>query len=134
MKVLKIFSSLFITFAISACSSTAQVNFEPQNNHYYTKDFIHSEFTVYHKGSVKKSASTDQQLMFSLLNRPMPEDQRMMLAFAEHQERYLPDSTIVGIQIKGHKRTEETKERVSSNYAHVIEQDINAVMISAMPR
>lgn len=134
MKVFKICSYLFLGFAMSACSSTTQIKVEPQNNHYYAKDFNHSEFTVYHKSSVKKAASSDQQLMFSLLNRPMPEDQRMMLAFAKNQESYLPDSTIVGIQIKGDKRAEEAKSRVTSNYAHVIDQDSNAVTISAMPR
>ena len=134
MKVFKICSYLILYFAISACSSIKQVNLESQSDYYFTKKFTHSEFIVYHKDSVKKVAYSDQQLMLSLLNRPMTEDQRMMLTFAKNQERYLPDSTIVGIQIMGDKRLEQTKARVTSNYAHLIEQDINAVTISAMPR
>lgn len=134
MKVFKIYSALFLCLAITACSSKAPVNSGPQSNHYYTNNFNHSEFTTHHKNSVKKAASSDQQLLLSLLNRPMPEDQRMMLAFAQSQENYLPDSTIVGIKIKGDKREEENSTRVISNYAHVIEHDINAVMITAMPK
>jgi hypothetical protein len=134
MKVFKICCYLFLSFAISACGSTAQVNLAPQSKHYYANDFTHNEFTVYQKGSVKKAVSSDQELMLSLLNRAVPEDQRMMLAFAKRQESYFPDSTIVGIQIKGDKRVGEKKARVISNYAHVIAQDINAVMISAMPK
>lgn len=134
MKIFTVGCTLFLSFILSACSSTAKVNLEPQSDHYYAKNFTHHEFTTYHKDSVKKAAYSDQQLMLSLLNRAMPEDQRMMLAFAKRQESYLPESTIVGIQIKGDKRTEETKARVISNYARVIEQDNNAVMIRAMPR
>jgi hypothetical protein len=134
MKIFKTGCYLFLYFTISACSNTSYVNLESDNNHYYAKDFNHSEFTVYNKGSVKKSASTDRELMLSLLNRTMPEDQRMMLAFAKRQESYFPDSIIVGIQIKGDKNEETTKSRVISNYAHIIDQDINAVSISAMPK
>jgi hypothetical protein len=134
MKIFTIGCYLFLSFIISACSSTAKVNSESQSDHYYAKNFTHNEFTTFHKDSVKKEAYSDQQLMLSLLNRAMPEDQRMMLAFAKRQDSYLPDSSIVGIQIKGDKRAEGTKARVISNYAHIIEQDDNAVMISAMPR
>jgi hypothetical protein len=134
MKIFKTGCYLFLFFTISACSNTAQVNVESDKNHYYAKDFNHNEFTVYNKGSVKKSASTDRELMLSLINRAMPEDQRMMLAFAKRQESYLPDNSIVGIQIKGDKHEETTKSRVTSNYAHIIEQDINSVSISAMPK
>ena len=134
MKIFKIGCYLFLYFTISACSNTAHVNVEPDNNHYYANDFNHTEFTVYNKGSVKKRASTDQELMLSLINRAMTEDQRMMLAFAKSQERYLPENTIVGIQIKGDKHEETTKQRVISNYAQMIDRDINAVHISAMPK
>jgi hypothetical protein len=134
MKIFKIGCYLFLYFTISACSNTAHVNIGPDNNHYYTKDFNHTEFTIYHKDSVKKRASTDQELMLSLINRAMPEDQRMMLAFAKSQEHYLPENAIVGIQIKGNKHEETTKHRVISNYAQMINQDINAVNISAMPK
>lgn len=134
MKVFQITINLFFCFALAACSSTSQVNLDNESNHYYAKEFSHHEFTVHNKDSIKKAASSDQQLMLSLLNRPMPEDQRMMLAFAKRQETYFPDSTIVGIQIKGDKSQQEDKTRVSSQYAHIIKQDINSVAISAMPK
>jgi len=134
MKIFKTGCYLFLYFTISACSNTSQVNLGSDNNHYYANDFNHHEFTVYNKGSGKKIASTDRELMLSLINRAIPEDQRMMLAFAKNQESYLPDSSLAGIQIKGDKHEETTESRVTSNYAHLIEQDINAVSISAMPK
>ena len=36
----------------------------------------------------------------------MPENQRIMLAFAKRQENYFPDSTIVSIYIKGDKHSD----------------------------
>lgn len=104
------------------------------NNHYYTNNFSHNNFSANHQASIKKNALSDQQLMISLLNRPIPEDQRMMLAFTKRQATYLPDSTIVGIQIKGKKTSDNSNPRASSKYAHLIEQDINAIIISAMPQ
>ncbi len=134
MKVFTIAVNLFLCLALSACSNTTQVKLTTDNNHYYAKEFSHNEFTTYNKDSIKKAASSDQQLMLSLLNRPMPEDQKMMLAFAKRQANYFPDSTIVGIQIKGDNKIESSNTRVISQYAQVIEQDINAVSISAMPK
>ena len=58
----------------------------------------------------------------------------MMLAFIKRQESYLPDSTIVDIQVKSDKYEEVTKYRVISNYIDIIGQDINVVSISAMPK
>jgi len=134
MKKLTTAINLFICLALTACSNTSQVKLSTNSDHYYAKEFSHSEFTAYNKDSIKKPASSDQQLMLSLLNRPIPEDQRMMLAFAKRRENYFPDSTIVGVQIKGDRKEKNTSTRVISQYAQVIEQDINAVSISAMPR
>ena len=83
---------------------------------------------------MKKQASSDRQLLLSLVNRTIPEDQRMMLAFAKNQASYYPDSSLVGIQIKGDKGEEGALKRVTSIYANMIEQDNNAVSISAMPQ
>jgi len=134
MKVFTIAVNLFLCLALSACSNTAQVKLTTDSSHYYAKEFSHSEFTTYNKDSLKKAASSDQQLMLSLLNRPMPEDQRMMLAFAKRQESYFPDSTIVGIQIKGDRKAKNSNTRAISQYAQVIDRDINAVSISVMPK
>lgn len=129
MTLFKLCSYLFLYFSITACSSTEQVNLGPQSNHYYAKNFSHYEFTRNSVDSIKKPASTDQELMVSLLNRPIPEDQRMMLAFAERQASYLPDSTFIGIKIKGEKRA-HSHVRASSQYAGIIAEDINGISIN----
>ena len=123
-----------MSLVLSACSNTAQVISKTDSNHYYAKGFSHHEFTAHHKNSIKKAASSDQQLMLALLNRAIPEDQLMMLAFAKRHESYFPDSTIVGVQIKGKGISQDNKKRTISQYAHLIEQDNNSVSISAMPK
>lgn len=127
MKVLKICTYFFLYCAISACSNTAQVTSMSTGSEYYENTFTHTEFHTYQRNSIKKAASSDQALMVSLLNRPIPEDQKMMLAFAQRQNIYLQDSQFVGIQIKGEKADDI---RTVSSYAHVIEKDINSVMIN----
>ncbi|AAZ26476.1 hypothetical protein [Colwellia psychrerythraea] len=134
MKVFKIAVCLLCFLVLGACSNTAQVEPSSENNHYFAKEFSHNEFITYQKDSVKKSASSDHELMLSLLNRPMPEDQRMMLAFAQRQANYFPDSTIIGVQIKGDKKNQNISTRTRSQYAQTIAQDINAVTISALPK
>lgn len=133
MKAIKLISYLIISLSLSACSSTSLPVFTTDDNHYYAKDFTHTEFSTSDKTSIKKQASSDHDLLLSLLNRDIPEDQKMMLAFAKNQENYLPDSTIVGVKIKGNKEKEHSHERTTSQYAFRINQDINSVSISAMP-
>lgn len=134
MTVFKIAVGLLFCFLLGACSNSMQGNLSTGNNHYFAKKFNHSEFTTYQKGSIKKSASSDQQLMLLLLNRPMPEDQRMMLAFAQRQANYFPDSTPIGVQIKGKKENQTSNIRAISPYSQAIAQDNNSVSISAMPK
>ena len=134
MKVFKIVFALYLGIALTACSNTTLVKPTNQKNHYYANNFSHSNFSAYNKDSIKKALSSDHQLMLSLLNRPMPEDQRMMLAFAKRQENYFPDSTIVGIHIKGDKHSDKLLSQNTSIYADIIEQDINAVVMTAMPK
>ena len=72
--------------------------------------------------------------MLSLLNRPVPEDQRMMLAFAQRQASYFPDNTPIGVSIIGDKDSQISTTRARSQYSQAIAQDINVVTISAMPK
>jgi hypothetical protein len=130
----KVCSSLFLYLTLTACSNTVPIEPTSSDTHYYNKDFTHTEFSPHHRSSVKKQTSSDQQLMLSLLNRPVPEDQRMMLDFAQKQLSYYPNNSLVGIQIRGNKHKENYQERVTSNYANIIEQDTNAVSISLMPK
>jgi hypothetical protein len=134
MKVFKVTVSLIFSLLLGACSSTGQLTSNTEENHYYAKEFSHTEFTPHHKGSIKKSASSDHQLMLSLINRPVPADQLMMLAFAKRQESYFPDSAVVGVRIKGERIDHNNKKRTVSQYTHIIEQDNNSVSISAMPK
>jgi len=135
MKAFTIAVNLFLCLALSACSNTKQVKLNTgDSNHYYAKEFSHTEFTTYNKDSIKKVASSDQQLMLSLLNRPIPEDQKMMLAFAKRQDSHVHDSILLGVQIKGDRKHEKNSARAVSQYAQLIEQDINAVSISTMPK
>ncbi|TYK65650.1 hypothetical protein [Colwellia echini] len=133
MTILKLCFLFFIYFTITACSSTKQTSLTPQSDNYYAKKFSHYEFTRNSVNSVKKPATSDQALLMSLLNRPIPEDQRMMLAFAERQDNYLPDSTIMGIEIRGEK-SQKTQNKVRSNYAYIIGQDINSIKITSRPK
>ncbi len=134
MKVLKVASVLALSLFLGACSSSSTLNSTSMKGDYYTKTFSHTEFTANNRNTTKKPLSSDHALMVSLLNRPMPEDQRMMLAFAKQQESYLPDSTIVGIQIRGNKADDKVQQQNISIYADIIAQDNNAVAISAMPK
>lgn len=134
MKILKIAIAVLYCCLVAACSQTSHPTTTSINSNYYSNDFTHTHFTANHKGSNKKTASSDQQLMFSLLNRPIPEDQRMMLAFAKRQRDYSPDSIIVGTKIMGEKITNELQEQNSSIYADLIKNDNNAISIRAMPK
>ena len=134
MTVSKIAVALLFCIVLGACSSSTKIKISSENNHYFAKEFSHNEFTTYHKDSVKKPATSDQQLMLSLLNRPMPEDQRMMLAFAQRQASYFPNNTAIGVRIKGEKNSQESNARTISQYSQAIVQDINSISISAMPR
>ena len=134
MTIFKISIALFFCSAIAACSHTKHLNVNATDGHYYAKDFNHTQFSTYHKGSHKKPASSDRQLMYSLLNRPIPEDQRMMLAFAQRDQEHSPDNFLVGTKILGEKKAHAQPEQNSAIYAELIESDINAISIRAMPK
>lgn len=134
MKVFNIAFTLLLSLLLGACSSTSPVDSSLTSTGYYAKQFPHTEFSANNKNTVKKPMTSDQALMISLLNRPVPEDQKMMLAYAKQQKSYFPDSTIVGIQIRGSKTADKLQQQNTSVYAELIEQDVNSVTISAMPK
>jgi len=102
-------SLLVITFALllTACSSTSVVKIE------------------------KKPLISDHHLMMSLLHRPVPEDQKMMIAFAQQRERYSSDIFVNAVSIKGPKASDDNINRPQHAYAALIERDVNAVTIVA---
>jgi len=81
--------------------------------------------------TVKKPLISDHHLMMSLLNRPVTEDQRMMLAFAQQRERYTNDIFVNTVSIKGPKDSDVDTSRTQHVYAALIERDANSVRIIA---
>jgi hypothetical protein len=104
--ILPLFIVVF-TLLITACSSTHVVKIE------------------------KKPLISDHHLMMSLLHRPVTEDQKMMLAFAQQRERYTNDIFVNTVSIKGPKASDENTNRTQHVYAALIERDVNSVMIIA---
>ena len=105
MKNLLTLGAILIITLLSACSSTQQTIFE------------------------KKPLVSDHYLMLSLLNRPMTQDQQMMLAFAEQRENYQRLYFVNAVTIKGEKNEKQTT-RTQHRYSNLIAQDFNSVQIS----
>jgi hypothetical protein len=130
---------LLLCLSLFACSSTEQVNNEQLSDnsyaqHYNSSNFPHSQFTPISKHSIKKPLNSDHQLMMSLLNRPMTDDQVMMLAFAQERARYASSYSHYAsnaVMIKGDKASDSSSNRTGHAYAQLISQDINSVSISA---
>jgi hypothetical protein len=98
---------------------------------YYNNDFPQKKF-ITTPNFEKKPALSDHQLMLSLLNREIPQDQLMMLAFASRKS-YKGFDNNEGIKIKGTSLENSINSRVKSKYRHLIAEDKNAVAISMMP-
>lgn len=108
MKWLKVISVVLMALFVTACSSTT--------NHTY-------------KQVERKAFVSDQHLLFSLLNRPIPKDQQMMLAFANQQAKLSKDLYFVEpVMIIGPEQMIKTKMRPFDN---LIANDQNAISISA---
>ena len=130
--------SLLLCLTLFACSSTEQVSHHDFSDNDYTQSyasthFSHSQFTPINDGGIKKPLDSDHQLMMSLLNRPMTEDQAMMLAFAQERARYtniLNNHANNGVMIKGEKVEDDMNNRMGHVYAQLISKDINSVLIS----
>jgi starvation-inducible outer membrane lipoprotein len=80
---------------------------------------------------VKKTLLSDHHLMMSLLNRPVTEDQKMMLAFAQQRESYSNEIFVNTVSIKGPKTHAKSTNRAEHVYAALIARDINSVSIVA---
>jgi len=99
--------AIIFSLLVTACSSTPKVKIE------------------------KRPLISDHHLMMSLLNRPVTEDQQMMLAFAQQRERYSNEVFVNTISIKGPKTSGENTNRAQHVYAALIERDVNAISIVA---
>jgi len=107
MKNIFVLLTLFCALLLTACSSTPKVKLE------------------------KKPLISDHHLMMSLLNRPVTEDQKMMLAFAQQREKYSNAIFINSVSIKGPKSSDTNSQRNQHIYAGLIERDVNSVSIMA---
>ncbi len=107
MKNIFVLLTLFCVLLLTACSSTPKVKLE------------------------KKALISDHHLMMSLLNRPITEDQKMMLAFAQQREKYSNAIFINSVSIKGPKASDANSHRTQHVYAALIERDVNSVSIVA---
>ena len=90
-------------------------------------------FTKPNKFSVeKKSFSSDKELLFSLLNRPIPEDQQMMLNFAQTQDSLASQYPQVSyVSIRGDRKDDKQNEQQTYAYSNLIYQDQNSVAVGA---
>ena len=105
MKKFPLLLTVLIVTLLSACNSTPTIVME------------------------KKPLVSDHYLMLSLLNRPMTQDQQMMLAFAEQRENYQRLYFVNAVTIKGEKNEKQTT-RMQHRYSNLIAQDFNSVQIS----
>jgi len=129
--------SFLLCLSLFSCSTTEQVNVSDFSDNGYVEGFVsdnftHSQFTPINKNTIKKSLPADHQLMMTLLNRTVPADQAMMLAFEQQREDlYANPYANYAVQIKGDKSSDYSSDATEHAYAKLISLDINAVRISA---
>ncbi len=133
MKMFKVVVCILLCASIAACNSTKKThNIEAMDSNYYVNSFEHTTFITSNKDSVKKQLGSDHELMMALLNRPVTQDQAMMLSITHDRINYFSNSYARGVSIKG-ARSNEGNYRNKHQYANLIAQDNNAVLISAPP-
>ncbi|WP_440873814.1 hypothetical protein [Thalassotalea sp. PLHSN55] len=115
MTLFKQLVCLISVLILSACSSTS-------NN----------DYNVIERDYLKKPLVSDHQLKLSLLNRPIPQDQLMMLAFAQARQEQQKTNELAFVnyvQIKGERGEDENDVPSSRRVSFHISQDNNAVSI-----
>lgn len=135
MYSIKTIFCLLSCLSVFACSSTEQANNKQFLDNGYSQGYVnessvHTEFSAVNNNTVLKDLGSDHELMLSLLNRGMTKDQAMMLSFAQQRASYTAPYQNRGIEIKGARRDNDNT-RVAHLYAHLIEKDTNAVIITA---
>ena len=120
---MKIFIILALSLSLgllSGCSSTQNIQ----------------TMAMKQKTSKKKPLISDHYLMMTLLDRPIPEDQKIMLAFANYQDNYqqtynqTPDLLVHPIMIKGEYHPQESKKNTHNIYQNLIIKDNNAIRLN----
>jgi len=112
MKLINLIALTIILLSSIACSSTKTVKLDKIE---------------------KKPLISDHYLMMSLLNRPMTQDHKMMLAFAKRQEQYQQTVTPIfvnAVMITGDRSSTTSTKKTGNAYTSLIANDINAIRIS----
>ena len=107
MKIWQVLSSMVMAVILSACASTQE-------------NFSYSE--------IKRPLTSDFELAMSLLNRPLPEDQLFMLAFAKQQTEqwgYMNYVSILG------NKSDSPAPTHANWLTTALDNDINAKFIKA---
>jgi hypothetical protein len=109
---------LIVINLLTACSTTATSSQAALQLHDLTN-----------VSSPKKQFSSDQQLLLSLLNRPMTEDMQMMQAFATQQLGDTPFNRVNYVSIRGAKGTDQTARQQTSALWQLVYTDSHSVAI-----
>jgi len=111
-----VYLTLFLLLTISGCST-------PSAN--YALTYYDVDNTVIQK----KSFNSDQQLLLSLLNRPMTADMKMMTAFTQPQTSN--NASLVNyVSIQGPRgRTEHRLTNNQNPFMKLVYQDSHAIML-----
>ena len=108
--------AVLLALILSACSSTSNLT--------------HESFSL-----EKKPLTTDHQLLLSLLNRPLPEDQLMMMQFAKNNalaNNYSDENFSVNyVNIRGDRTEDMTAISIPLAYSQLVYQDQNSIAIGA---
>ena len=136
LRTIKSSTCMLLCLFLFACSTMENVNNNNFADNRYdnsrmNKHFSHTQFTPINKSTNKKSISSDHELMMSVLNRPIPADQAMILALKQERASYGPYFSNYTVRIRGDKNSDTTNVRTENIYTQLISQDINAINISA---
>jgi len=124
---IKLFSVVFIILFVSACSTTNVTSTDWSDNNWANQTVSTNNLSL-----EKKSFSSDHQLLLSLLNRPLPEDQLMMMRFAQVQYGNNQNNPQVNyVNIRGNRSEEKSDDVISFAFSNLIYKDQNSIAIGA---
>jgi hypothetical protein len=117
--LLKLISVGFLITFITACSNTSNYADHSLTNNNLTERNVE-----------KKAFTSDHQLLLSLLNRPLPKDQQMMMKFARvNNENNWP--RVGYVSIRGDRSEDNSALPETFAYSQLIYRDQNSIAIGA---
>lgn len=124
MRRIALFNKAVLVLCLSVlvgCSSTANKDYQVLEREYSKKPLV-----------------SDLHLKVALLNRPVPQDQQMMLAFAKQREliteQYPELAYVPGVSIRGSKEQDNKAQYVNAGYQGLkvnefVATDVNAISL-----